>query len=93
MYWKFPGVNSISIPVSSVGRAFAFGSGGCGFDPHLRHTKSDINMVTVAPLPGALHYKGKTGLFSHTLVAMDSIRNEVSIVISISWNNLFYNQT
>ena len=32
------------------GRAFAWGSEGCGFDPQPRHTKSRKKMVQVAPL-------------------------------------------
>ena len=72
-------------------RAFA----GRGFDPRPRHTKDVIKMVPDASLLGAQHIR--TGLASLTSQnslkkEMDTIRNERSSVINISWDNLFRNR-
>ena len=44
-------------------KASALGVGGCGFDPGPRKTK-DIEMVPLATLLGAQHFKASTGSLS-----------------------------
>ena len=54
-------INWITGHDSANGRASASGAGGRGFDPGPRHTKGVKNMVPVATLLGAQHYKASTG--------------------------------
>ena len=66
--------------------------GGRGFDPRPRHTKDVIKMVPDASLLGAQHIRTSLApLSSQTSLKkeMDTIRNERSRVINISWDNLF----
>ena len=80
----------------SVVRAFAQWAGGRGFDPRPRHTKDVIKMVPDASLFGAQHIRtGLASLSSQTSFKtkeMNTIRNERSRVINISWDNLFCNR-
>ena len=76
-------------------RAFAPRAGGRGFDPRPRHTKDVIKMVPDASLLGTQHIRtGLASLSSQTSFKkeMDTIRNERSRVINISWNNSFRNR-
>jgi len=65
-------------------------------DPRLRHTKDIIKMVPDASLLGAQHIRtGLASLSSQTSFKkkdMDTIQNEWSRVINISWDNLFHNR-
>ena len=73
-------------------RAFAPKAGGHGFDPRPRHTKDVINMVPDAFLLSAQHIRtGLAALFSQTSLKkkLDTIWNERSRVVNISWDNLF----
>ena len=75
-------------------RAFAPSAGGRGFDPRPPHTKDVIKMVPDASLLSAQHIRtGLASLSSQTSLKkeMDTIRNERSRVINISWDNLFRN--
>ena len=79
----------------SVVRAFAPRAGGRGFDPRPRHTKEVIKMVPDVVLLSAQHIRtGLASLSSQTSFKkeMDTIWNERSRVINISWDNLFRNR-
>ena len=76
-------------------RAFAPWVGGRGFYPRPCHTKDVIKMIPEASLLGAQHIRtGLASLYSKTSLKkeMDTIWNERSRVINISWDNLFRNR-
>ena len=78
-----------------MGKILIGAAEGCGFDPRPRHTKDIIKMVPDASLLSAQHIRTVlASLSSQTLFKkeMNTIWNEWSRVINISWDNLFCNR-
>ena len=59
-------------PDSSVGKASAFGAGGCGFETRPHHTKGVKKMVLAAPL---LSKAGKYLLNRYCYVAIKALQS------------------